>query len=130
MIKNTLFTATSVTNPDLVFTSTANGGAYVPISNPEQSNAITTISLCNIGAPNATDETVNDVVVNVYMAPKGIGAQYSGSTCNLIVSNLTVPAGETVFLSEERIVLAGGDEIYVGTDAANLLCVTVSAIPV
>ena len=129
MIKNTLVTATSITNPDLVYTSSSTGapigGAVVG-----QTNAVTTIALCNIGAPNASDETVNDVVVNVYVAPQGIGAQYTGSTCNLIVSSLTVPAGETVFLSEERIVLDPGDEIYVGTDTANLLCVTVSSLAV
>jgi hypothetical protein len=49
---------------------------------------------------------------------------------NLIVSNLTVPAGETVFLSEERIVLEGGDMVYVGTSAASLLAVTISTLPV
>lgn len=129
MIKNTLVTATSVTNPDLVYTSSSTGapigGAVVG-----QTNAVTTIALCNIGAPDASDETVNDVVVNVYVAPQGIGAQATGSTCNLIVSSLTVPAGETVFLSEERIVLDPGDEIYVGTDTANLLCVTVSSLAV
>lgn len=129
MIKNTLVTATSVTNPDLVYTSSSTGapigGAVVG-----QTNAVTTIALCNIGAPDATDETVNDVVVNVYVAPQGVGAQATGSTCNLIVSSLTVPAGETVFLSEERIVLDAGDEIYVGTDTANLICVTVSSLAV
>jgi hypothetical protein len=129
MIKNTLVTASSVTNPDLVYTSSSTGAPIVsPVTG--QTNAITTIVLCNIGAPSASDETVNDVVVNVYVAPQGVGAQSSGATCNLIVSNLTVPAGETVFLSEERIVLDPGDEIYVGTDTANLLCVTVSSLPV
>lgn len=131
MIKNFLSTSTDVTNPGITpaFTSSSTGG---PIGGAVtgQTNAITTIVLCNIGAPNASDETVNDVVVNIYVAPQGIGAQYTGSTCNLIISNLTVPAGETVFLSEERLVLDPGDEIYVGTDTANLLCVTISAIPV
>lgn len=129
MIKNTLVTATSVTVPDLVYTSSTTGA---PIGGAVlgQTNAVTTIALCNIGAPNASDETVNDVVVNVYVAPQGVGAQATGSTCNLVVSQLTVPAGETVFLSEERIVLDPGDEIYVGTDAANLLCVTVSSLAV
>lgn len=130
MIKSTLITATSVTNPDLVFTSTVTGGVFSSPGNPEQPNAITTMVLCNIGAPNASDETVNDVVVNVYLVPKGGTPQSSGSNCNLIISQLTVPAGETVFLSEERIVLAGGDEIHVGTDTANTLCVTVSALAV
>jgi hypothetical protein len=56
---------------------------------------------------------------------------------SLIVSKLTVPAGETVFLSEERVVLSDSDYVAVGyspsTGAAtvgNLLTVTVSTLPV
>jgi len=49
---------------------------------------------------------------------------------NLIVSNLIVPAGETVFFSEERIVLESGDEIWIGTSAASLLSATVSSLAV
>jgi hypothetical protein len=41
-----------------------------------------------------------------------------------------VPAGETVFFNDERIILDSCDEIYVGTSAANLLAVTVSSLPV
>ena len=129
MIKSTLVTASTITIPDLVFTSTTTGapvgGAVVG-----QINAITCIALCNIAAPSSSDETTNAVNVNIYFAKAGVGAQNSGPTCNLVVSNLTVPAGETVFFNEERIILDGADEIYVGTNAANRLCVTVSSLPV
>jgi len=129
MIKSTLVTASTITVPDLVFTSTTTGapvgGAVVG-----QTNAITCIALCNITAPSSSDETTNAVNVNIYFAKAGIGYQNSGSTCNLVVSNLTVPAGETVFFNEERIILDSADEIYVGTNAANRLCVTVSSLPV
>lgn len=129
MLKSTLVTATTITVPDLVFTSTTTGA---PIGGgvTGQTNAITCIALCNILAPNSSDETVNAVNVNIYFAKAGIGYQSSGSTCNLVVSNLTVPAGETVFFNEERMILDSGDEIYVGTNAANRLCVTVSSLPV
>jgi hypothetical protein len=51
---------------------------------------------------------------------------------NLIVNSLTVPAGETVFFNDERIILAGGDEIWVATDAAlpNSIAITVSSLAV
>lgn len=125
MITSTLVTATDVAVPDLVFTSTTTGapigGAVVG-----QTNAITTIALCNIGTPNLTDETVNSVTVNINIAKAGVGYQ----DYNRVVSSLIVPAGETVFFSEERIILDAGDEIYVGTDTASLIAVTVSTLPV
>jgi hypothetical protein len=56
---------------------------------------------------------------------------------SLIVSKLTIPAGETVFLSEERIVLSNLDYVSVGyspstgaSTVSNLLTVTVSTLPV
>ncbi len=129
MIKSTLVTASTITVPDLVYTSTTTG-APIGGAVTGQTNAITCIALCNIAAPSASDETTNAVNVNLYFAKAGVGAQNSGSNCNLVVSNLTVPAGETVFFNEERIILDSGDEIYVGTNAANRLCVTVSSLPV
>jgi hypothetical protein len=122
MITSTLVTATSVSVPSLVFTSTTTGLA----GGTEQQSAVTTIALCNTAAITLTDETSNQVNVNVYFAKKGIGAQ----TANLVVANLTIPAGETVFFSEERIVLDGGDEIYVGTSSASKIAVTVSSLAV
>ena len=125
MITSTLVTATDVAVPDLVFTSTTTGapigGAVVG-----QTNAITTIALCNIGTPTLTNETVNSVTVNINIAKAGVGYQ----DYNRVVSSLIVPAGETVFFSEERIILDAGDEIYVGTDTASLIAVTVSTLPV
>jgi len=41
-----------------------------------------------------------------------------------------VPAGETVFFSDEKIILDGGDEVHVKADDANLVTVTVSSLPV
>lgn len=125
MITSTLVTSTSTTVPSKVFTSTTTGapigGAVVG-----QTNAVTTMILCNTAAPSAADETTNAVNVNIYLVKSG----GSYGTNNLVVSSLTVPAGETVFFSEERIVLDSGDEIWVGTSTASVLAVTVSTLAV
>lgn len=131
-----LVDSTSVTVPKKVFTSSTNGspvGTALPSGHPEypgnsvaRDQAVTTIAFCNTAAPSASDETTNAVTVNVYLVRSG----KSYDPGNLIVSNLTVPAGETVFFSEERIVLSGGDEIWVGTSSSGKLSVTVSALPV
>jgi hypothetical protein len=126
----TLITSISVTSPVKVFSGTTDGGAVTlggggAISNGQQ-QAITTVALCNAGSPTINDETVNSVTVNIYLVKYGL----SYGPQNLIVSNLVIPAGETVFFSEERIVLDAGDEMWVGTSAAALLAVTVSSLPV
>jgi hypothetical protein len=126
MITGRIVPGTTADNPTEVYVSSG-------------SNAITTIALCNTGTPNLADETVNSVDVNIYLVSPG-GTYADNRSINvgsLIVSKLTVPAGETVFLSEERIVLADSDYVAVGyspsTGAAtvgNLLTVTVSTLPV
>lgn len=131
-----LIDSSVITVPVQVFTSTTNGspiGTSLPAGHPEypgvsvvRPHAITTIALCNTAAPNSTDETINAVNVNVYIVRRGKTAVPG----NLVVSSLTVPAGETVFFSEERLVLEGGDEIWVGTSAVGRLSVSISAIPV
>ena len=131
-----LIDSTNVTVPVRVFTGSTNGsplGTSLPSGHPEfpgvsaaRDHAVTTIAFCNTAAPSAADETANAVIVNVYIVRRG----KSYSAGNLIVSNLTVPAGETVFFSEEIMVLLGGDEIWVGTSAASRLSVTVIALPV
>jgi hypothetical protein len=114
-----------VTIPVKVFTSSTTGS---PIAGgvTGRTNAVTTIAFCNTAAPSTADETTNQVIVNIYIVRNG----KSFVAGNLIVSNLTVPAGETVFFSEERIVLDSGDEIWVGTSASDILSVTVSALAV
>ena len=120
-----LIDSTSVTVPVKVFTSSTTGA---PIAGGVvgRENAVTTIALCNTAAPTATDETANSVTVNIYIVRSGL----SYGPGNLIVSNLVVPAGDTVFFSEERVVLASGDSIWVGTSSASKLSVTVSVLAV
>jgi hypothetical protein len=126
MITGRIVTGTTATSPTTVYVSSGD-------------NAITTIALCNTGAPDLADETVNSIDVNVYLVSPG-GTYVDNRTINvgsLIVSKLTVPAGETVFLSEERIVLSNTDYVAVGyspstgaSTVSNLLTVTVSTLPV
>jgi hypothetical protein len=120
-----LIDSTSITVPVKVFTSSTTGG---PLGGSVigQTTAVTTIAFCNTAAPSAADETTNSVIVNIYLVRSG----KSFVPGNLIVSSLTVPAGETVFFNDERIILNSADEIWVGTSAAARLAVTVSALPV
>jgi len=118
-------TGTTITSPTTVYTSSGN-------------NAVTCIAICNTGTVSLTDETINSVDVNVYVvSPSGGGDNTTTSTGALIVKQLIIPAGETVFFNDEKFVLANTDYIAVGyqmTGAAspvsNLLTVTVSTLPV
>jgi len=120
-----LIDSTSVTVPVKVFTSSTTGA---PIAGGVlgRENAVTTIALCNTAAPDPADETTNSVTVNIYVVRSGL----SYGPGNLVVSSLIVPAGETVFFSEERMVLASGDQIWIGTSAASRLAATVSVLAV
>ena len=123
-----IYSTRLTTNGDtLVFTSSTTGapiaGAVVG-----QVSAITTIIVCNTGAPDLTDETVNSANLTLNLTSYAQGL--SSSATNTIVTNLTIPAGETVFFSDERIVLSAGDQIRATASTGNLLSITVSALPV
>jgi len=115
-----------------VFTSTSTGARIGDGGATGQTRAITTIVLCNVLIPNPANEAENSCNVNIYVAPanpaEGFGSGVGTST--LLVSNLPIPAGETVFFAEERLVLEPGDAIFVGTSTANAICVTVSSLQV
>jgi hypothetical protein len=126
MIYSTQLTTTGNT---LVFTSSTTG-APVGGGVTGQSNAITNIIVCNTGTPNLTDENVNSANLTINLVNSlGVGGSDSSVT-NTIVKNLTIPAGETVFFSDERIVLNAGDQIKATASTANLLSITVSSLPV
>ena len=117
---------TTMTTPTTVYTSSGN-------------NAVTCIAICNTGTISLTDETSQSVDINVYIvSPSGGGDNINTTGSNsLIVKQLTVPAGETVFFNDEKFVLADNDSIRVGyqmsnaaSPVANLLNVTVSTLPV
>lgn len=122
MITSEQLTTTSVTK---VFTSSTTGAA-IGGGVSAQDRAVTNIILCNTGAVTITDETSNRTEVDIYLVKSG----QTPVVGNQIVSSLAVPAGETIFFSDERIILDGGDEIHVKADDANLITVTVSSLPV
>lgn len=135
MIYSTRLTTTS---PTIVFTSTTTGGpvgSAIPGSGAtatEQDNAITNIVICNTGTPDLTDENINQAIITIHLVNT---IDLAPSDTNTIVKNLIVPAGETVFFSEDRVVLRGdsdygADTIYVTSTQSNLISVTVSALPV
>ena len=121
-----IIAGTTMTAPTTVYTSSGN-------------NAVTCIAICNTGTISLTDETSESVDINVYIVSLNGGGDNINTTGpnSLIVKQLTVPAGETVFFNDEKFVLANLDEIKVGyqmsnaaSPVANLLNVTVSTLPV
>jgi hypothetical protein len=122
MINNQQLTTTSTTK---IFTASTTG-ASIGGGVTAQDRAVTNIILCNTGAVTPTDESVNRTTVDVFLVNGGDTPVVG----NQIVSNLTVPAGETVFFSDEKIILDGGDEIHIKANDANLITVTVSSLPV
>jgi hypothetical protein len=127
-----IYSTRLTTNGDtLVFTSSSTG-APVGGSVVAQDNAITNIIVCNTETPNLTDETVGAATLTLNLLT---AASPSSSVTNTIVKELTIPAGETVFFSEERIVLQGSvsygaDMIKATASVGNRLSITVSALPV
>jgi hypothetical protein len=91
-------------------------------------NAVTTIIICNTGTPDLNDETVNSSLLTLNLTSEEPNDQ--SNDANTIIKNLIIPAGETVFLSEERIVLDNGNQIRATASEENLLSITVSTLPV
>lgn len=89
-------------------------------------NAITLIVVCNTGTPDLLNEAVNASTIQLNLVKNG----ELPSDTNVIVKNLVIPAGETVFFSEERIVLGNGDTVRATAGSPNLLSITVSTISV
>ena len=93
-------------------------------------NAITTIIVCNTGTVDLTNETTRASDLDLYLVPNSSSA----TEATRIISKLTIPAGETVFFSEERVVLGNGDTVQAQASSTGgvggLLTITVSTLPV
>ena len=113
MITSTLIQGTDPAVPEVVFTASA-------------MTAITTIILCNTEDPDIADETAGSALVNIHLTKPS----QARTDTNKIVNKLLIPAGETVFFNDERIILDSGDQIYVGSTLPNKISVTVSSLPV
>jgi ribosomal protein L14 len=119
-------TGTTINSSTVVYTSSG-------------SNAVTCIAVCNVGSISLTDETSQSVDVNIYIVSPAGGGSNTVKDINgsLIVKQLTIPAGETVFFNDEKFVLANNDSIAVGYQMSggagavnDLVTVTVSTLPV
>jgi hypothetical protein len=100
--------------------------AATPVYSSVGNNAITTIVVCNTGEVDLTDETVRSCRVSLYFVPN-LGSVGDNTA---VVKDLIVPAGETIFFSDEKVILSNGDSISVQATPANLITVTVSALSV
>lgn len=91
-------------------------------------NAIVTLIICNTGNPDpaGVDETINACNVTVNFVRLGDVS----SVTNTVVKSLSVPAGETIFFSDEKVVLDNGDQVRATASVGNLLSITVSTLPV
>ncbi len=119
MITNTPVFSTALTSAYEIFKATDTGAA----GGTAERRAVTTLILCNTGTVNLTDETVNQSTVNIYIVDSSKAGYTTPGTYNLVASNLIIPAGETFFFSEERLVLDSNDTIHVscssgGTETA------------
>ena len=59
-------------------------------------NAVTLIVVCNTGAPDSGNESVNSTLFQLNIVKSGELPSYT----NFIVNNVLIPAVETVFFSE------------------------------
>jgi hypothetical protein len=105
---------------------TTNGDSAVYTSSG--TNAIVTLIICNTGNPDpaGVDETINSCTITINFVRLGDVS----SVTNTVVKNLIVPAGETIFFSDEKVVLDNGDQVRATASVANLLSITVSTLPV
>lgn len=104
----------------------SNSAIYTSVGN----NAITTIIVCNVALFNPSNPTDGQTELYLYAVP---AAEVSGSTTqpkHTIVNGLPIPAGETVSLDQEKMVLADGDVLIAKSGATTNLVVTVSTLQV
>jgi hypothetical protein len=112
-------TATSIT-ATAVSSGTPNGTA---VYTSNGNNAITSMIACN--------NSGSSITISVYAVPNGKNAYNNPETT--IISNLVLPAGETLSLDQEKLVLGNNDIIaatasvtYTGTGVG----VIISTLPV
>jgi len=94
------------------------------------SNAITTIIVCNTAPFNANSPNDGQTNLYLYAVPS---VEVSGTLTQLkhtIVNGLPIPAGETVSFDQEKIVLANGDRLIAKSDSPANLVITLSTLVV
>lgn len=106
--------------------STAIGNTNTDLYTSSGTNAVTCIWICNTAAYDPLNPTTGQTYLDIHFVKNGDGV----TTTNLVINQLTVPAGETVTFDTEKVILDNGDKIVgFSTLPANLVA-TVSTIPV
>jgi len=97
------------------------------VTSPQTGNAITCIMICNTSA--STSATLTLYAVPATGGGTTVG---SASAANMIINALNIPAGETVSLDQEKLVLTNNDTIVamVAAGQANVLSFLISTLPV
>lgn len=111
----------AITNAIITSTTSTIYTSLVPTS--AIGNAITTMIFCNTAPFNAADPTANQALLTVYAVPAIAGNPPTTGTAadgNMIINKLPIPAGETVSLDQEKMVLSDGDTIQAKAESANL----------
>ena len=98
---------------------TSNTTVYTSSGN----NAVTCMMVCNYHASSTSNLTV-------YAVPNSTGAVGTASNTNIIVKTLSIPAGETVTLDQEKLVLSNNDTIVALSSVATSLNIVISTLPV
>jgi hypothetical protein len=98
---------------------TSNTTVYTSSGN----NAVTCMMVCNYHASSTSNLTV-------YAVPNSAGAVGTASNTNIIVKTLSIPAGETVTLDQEKLVLSNNDTVVALSSVATSLNIVISTLPV
>lgn len=96
--------------------TTLTNGAASSIYTSSGSSAITTVHLCNY--------TASTVYANVFLVPSG----NTPGNNNVIYSNVSITAYNTLIIYAEKFILSNGDQIDANCSASNSVTATVSSI--
>jgi hypothetical protein len=107
----------------MALTAALIGTSNTTVYTSSGSNAVTCMMVCNYHASSTSNLTI-------YAVPNSSGSVGSASNTNIIVKTLSIPAGETVTLDQEKLVLASNDTIVALSSVATSLNIVISTLPV
>lgn len=107
----------------MALTATLIGTSNTTVYTSTGSNAITCMMVCNYHASSAANLTL-------YAVPNSAGSAGTAANTNMIIKTLTIPAGETVSLDQEKLVLSNNDTIVAISTIASALTIVISTLPV
>lgn len=113
----------------MAITNASIGTSTAAVYTSSGNNAITSIIVCNTATFNPSNPTSGQTNLYLYALPSG-GNASSPAANSIIVNGLPIPAGETVSLDQEKLVLNTGDMLVANSDSPANLVVTVSTLPV